>query len=103
VMVAMMGGPPERSPLDRCITHRSEYKLPESIGFEGVMGKIAVIKACDGKHTDQVKQNRNTDSCPGPADPENTETHQVQEQKRNDTQPVYLLPVCGSDKINIRF
>ena len=77
VMMAMMGRPPEWAPLNRRITHRPEYKLPEPIGFECFMGKIAVVEAGDGEHTNQVKQDRHTDSCPGPADPESPQAHQV--------------------------
>ena len=77
VMMAMMGRPPEWAPLNRRITHRPEYKLPEPIGFECFMGKIAVVEAGDGKHTDTIKQHGHAYGRPAPADPENPQAHQV--------------------------
>jgi hypothetical protein len=41
------------------------------------MGKIAVVKSGDGKHTDRIKQEGHADSRPTPADPENPQAHQV--------------------------
>ena len=79
VMMPMMGRPPEWASLHGRIAQSPKNKLPEPVGFESFMRKIAVVEACDGEHADQVKQDRHTDSCPGPADPENTQTHQVQE------------------------
>ena len=75
VMVAMMGCPPERTPLNRCIANRPEYKLPETIGFEGFVGKIAVVEAGDGKHSDTIKQHAHANGRPAPTDPENPQAH----------------------------
>ena len=57
--------------------------------LKGIVGKIAVVERGDGEHPDQIQSRRRPDCRPAPPDPDDSEAHAVQDDERNDPQPVH--------------
>jgi len=89
VVVPVMGGPPERAPLGRCIPQEGEKELPEPAGLVGPVGEVAVVKGRDAEHADYVEAGGHCEGCPTPADPEDPQTGDMQDNKGKDSKPVH--------------
>jgi hypothetical protein len=90
VMVTVVGGPPQGPPLDGRVAQKGEEKGPEAGGLEGVVGKIAVIKAGNAKHADYIQKQSGPQGRRAPAHEKNPQAHDVQEDEGDDTDPVHL-------------
>jgi len=77
MMVAMVGCPPQRSPLDCTVPKDSEKKLYRSGGLEGAVRKIAVVEARDREHAHNVEGDRQDNCRHTPSDPDYCDTTQV--------------------------
>jgi hypothetical protein len=95
MVVAVMGGPPERAALDGGVSEHRKDELPEAVGLKGLVGKIAVVETSDRKHAHQIEQGRHRNSDPAPAHPDHPQAHGVQYNKRKDAQPLHPIPVAG--------
>jgi hypothetical protein len=79
VMMAMGGSPPKGAKLGRTGSQERQEELKRAAGFEGPMGKIAVISSRYPKHPQNVGQEAdqnsvNTDTCP--ENPKTSQMHQ---------------------------
>ncbi len=75
--------PPDRAPLNAGRPNEREDELHESRRLERPMGEIAMIKARDREHVDDIHPRRNPYSDTAPADIEDPEAHQVYTEVRN--------------------
>ena len=93
VMVPVVRRPPERTALRGAGAQNGKHKLRGPAGFEGFVGKVAVIEAGNREHPNQEKskgKHHREGACAGH---QNQETGQVQCNKRE-----YPYPVKGSGR-----
>lgn len=77
VMVAMMSGPMQCTPLRCRVADEGEEKLHRAAGFEGSVGKIAVIPAGDGEHADEIQPECDPEGDATEAHPEYRQAHEM--------------------------
>jgi len=82
VVMSMDCGPPKRASLHRSVADNGEDELHETRRVETAVGKVAVIKPCDGEHPYEVERHGDGDGCPAPASPNHCETACMQKDKR---------------------
>jgi hypothetical protein len=56
MVMAMMGGPPQRSLLSGSLSHKSNYKLKKTRRLIGLVRKVAVIATRDPEHPEEIKE-----------------------------------------------
>ena len=95
VVVSMGGGPPERAALHGAVAKDGEEELTEAGGLEGAVGKVAVVEAGDGKHADEVEEDRGNDDGGIDADPEDGKAAEVEEDEGEGALPVDLVGEVG--------
>ena len=83
VVMPVMVRPPQRSALNRGAGPECEEKLAEAGGVVGFMGKVPVKNARNRKHPHHIQGRRRPNGEPAPADPDHTETAEMQHDKRN--------------------
>jgi len=100
VMVAVMGGPPERSALDGGIAENREDELPEAAGLIRLVGKIAVIETRDGEHAHEIEHQRGRRRDPAPPHPDDPEAHGVQNDEGGNPQPFHPVAEIWMNGVN---
>ena len=85
MMMPVVRGPPQRTSLRGTGAQYREDELPGAVGFEGLVGEVAVIKPGYGKHAQEEEtccehQGKGTN-----AGEERQQTGEVQEDKRYHT------------------
>ena len=88
VVLTVMRRPPECAALYRRITEQGQDELKRSRSLERTMREITVIDVRNKEGPQHVEADREQHGKPGPADPEHTEAHHVQQHKAADTCPV---------------
>jgi hypothetical protein len=88
VVMAMMGGPPERTSLSRAGAQQSKQKLCDSASLERFVGKVTVIKAGNRKHSCDEERGRENDGEGARAGDQYQEAGQVEGYKGNYTKAV---------------
>ena len=91
VVMAMMRCPPQWSPLNGGIADNSKHKLPEPIGFECIVGEIAMVESCDRKHPNEIKPDSRENGKPAPSHPNHAQTHHVHDHEWKDSKPIDFL------------
>jgi hypothetical protein len=77
MVMSMVGGPPEGTSLSRSVTEDREKKLPETINPKGLVGKIAMIEARNGKHAHKIEKQSHKDRHRTPTHPNQAKAPQM--------------------------
>lgn len=88
VMIAVMGGPPERAPLDAGGAERRECELHTPGGPEGAVREAAVIERGEGKHTQRIEHPGERQRHGRDPRGDRPQTAEVQGDKRRGAQPI---------------
>ena len=88
MVMAVVGGPPERSALQCAVAEQGKEKLCRARSGKSAVRKIAVIEAGNGKHAHGVGDGGDGDGSWAPADPYDAETSQMDEGKGCAAQPL---------------
>ena len=88
VMVAMVSGPPENSFLRGGHGHEGDYELEPAAGFEGAVGKIAVIAGGDEEHADFVERESGDEIGPLEREEKDAKRGEVDQAERNERNQV---------------
>jgi hypothetical protein len=83
VVMAMMGGPPERAFLGGGSAEKGEEKLKGAAGFVTAMGKVSVEGTRNPKLAGEEHEGAKSDRPPGKASPEDGETRQMDHDEEN--------------------
>ena len=83
----MVSGPPDWSTLDRRGPKESHEKLDWATRTEGFVAEVAVVKASDGKHANDVHANTQSQRGPREADPKDSHTRDVKQNVWNGLNP----------------
>ena len=87
VVIAVVGGPPDRTTLDGRSPQKSHEKLNRTAGAECLMTEVPVVKASDGKHTNDVHPNAQSQGGPRESHPKHRNTRNMQQDVRNRFHP----------------
>ncbi len=82
VVLAVVGGPPQRSALRAGSADEREQHFHPRVGLEGFMREIAVVEAGDGEHAQTIGQQQGDQCRPRKADPEHRNTAEMQADER---------------------
>jgi hypothetical protein len=88
MVVAMVGGPPYRTPLHGGGTKKGKYQLGRAGGLESAMGKIAVVESCDGKHAQYIKRDREGNGGWAPTHPNHAQTGGMEKHEWQGAEPI---------------
>ena len=88
VMMTMVCRPPERTPLGCAGTQNRKHKLPEAVGLEGLVGKIAMIEAGDGEHPDGKECRCKTDSKSAVSGKKYQQAGRMQQYERKNSESI---------------
>ena len=103
MMMAVVSGPPEWPFLNRAVTPDGEKKLGPARCLKGTVGEVTMVKARDGKHSDEVKGHSRQHRNPAPPHPDHSEAHQVEAQEGDRSDPVNLFEFTLRDGLIIGF
>jgi hypothetical protein len=99
----MVGCPPKGTPLSRSVTEDREKKLPETIDPKGLVGKVAMIEAGNGKNADKIKKHSDKYCHRTPTHPNHAKAPQMQDQERQNPEPVRFSAMILSQRLNTCF
>ena len=88
MMVPVVRGPPDRSPLGGTGSENRAQKLNDSRSAKSTVREVTVVEACDAKHSDKVKQDTKSDGDGTDPDPIKGNQGQVTEPEWTRSQPV---------------
>jgi len=101
MMMAVVSGPPEGSLLNGAVAPDGEKELGPARCLEGTVGKVTMVKARNGEHSDEVKGHSRQDRNPAPTHPDHSEAHQVEAQEGDRPDPVNLFEFTLRDGLAI--
>jgi hypothetical protein len=93
VVVAVMSRPPEWATLHGGGSHHGKQELHRARSTKRLVGKIAMVKAGNGKHPQQIQAYGKADGNRTDANPEDCQAGQMQGDERYAAQPVDVLTV----------
>src|SRR5208282_834898 len=102
MMQPMMRRPPQCAALHRGRTDNGEGELAGARSLERAMRKVAMVKAGDREHPDEIHGDRDAHSDGTPPDPNDAEAHQVDDDVRDASKPVSLLRQVGGGSASRR-
>ena len=88
MMSSVMRCPPDWSTLGCRRTQQGKQKLTNSAGLKRFVGEIAMIKSCDGKHTDEIRKQRHPQCYRTPPYHKNQQANNMQQDKGYHPEPV---------------
>lgn len=88
VVVPVNRGPPERPALDGGVSDDREDELSGPGGAKGAMGKVAMVKASDGGHADNIEEEGGAGGDPAPTDEKHGQATGVEEDEWDAAAPV---------------
>ena len=91
MMVPVVRSPPHRAALHAASAPKPHNELHGAGGFKTLVGKIAVIKAGNGKHANHVHRHCNRNRNRTYANKKHAQTHQMHAQKWQYAQPVNFV------------
>ena len=86
-MISMVSGPPDWSALDRRSPEKPHEKLDWATRTKGFVAEVAVVKASDGKHANDVHANTQSHGGPREADPKDSYAREVEQDVWNGLKP----------------
>src|SRR5271155_4408069 len=91
MMQPMMRRPPQCAALHRGRTDNGEGELAGARSLERAMRKVAMVKAGDREHPDEIHRDGDADRNRAPADPDHPKAHQMDDDVGDASEPVGLL------------
>ena len=88
VMVPVVRGPPQGTPLSRAGPQNGKCELRRPAGFEGFVGEIAMVEARDREHPYQEKRNGKNHCESTDAGVKCQQTGKVESDEGQDSYPV---------------
>ena len=83
----MVSGPPDRAALDRRGPKKAHEKLDWATGTESFVAEVAVVKPGNGKHSNDVHANTQSQGSPREADPKDSYAREVEQDVWNGLKP----------------
>lgn len=80
LMVPVVRGPPQGSPLGDAGFQDGEAKLPEAISSKGPVRKVPVIEGGDGEHSEEIQTYRHPHGGPAPPHPDNPQADEMHQE-----------------------
>ena len=104
MVMAVVGCPPQRAPLDRHGAQCRKHELRDSGRLERSVREIAMVEAGDGKHSQHIQPNTDDQCGRTPADPDNAQTREMDRDEGHDARDVNPLRVGvnGGARITIK-
>lgn len=91
MVMAVMGGPPERPLLATGSTPESQDELEETTGLIGTVGKVTMVSSRDGEHAGIIHEKAHADGRPADAGKNGQDADHVDAEKGDASAPIEPL------------